>query len=97
MRGGLGDWGGGDWCLVALGGAAGLLWALVSIVVAFDWWSGADLPWWQTALRCVLLWPIFAAAYAPLPGADVFVLALMVGAVTGALGGLLLALRLRRT
>ncbi len=43
------------------------------------------------------LWPIFAAAYAPLPGADVFVLALMVGAVTGALGGLLLALRLRRT
>ena len=97
MRGGLGDWDGGDWFLVALGGGAGLLWALVSIVVALEWWSGANLPWWETVLRAVLLWPIFAAFYAPFTGADVFIVALAVGAVTGSIGGLLLALRLRRT
>jgi hypothetical protein len=90
------DWGAGEWLLIALGGAAGLLWALVSIVVGIGWWSSATQPWWADALRAMLLWPLFAAFYTPLRGVDVFLLALGIGMATGALGGLLMVLRLRR-
>lgn len=96
MRDGLRGWDGGDWLLVALSGAAGLAWAIFSIPVWFDWWDAATMPWWEGALRAVLLWPLFAASYAPLPGADRFVLTLAIGAATGLAGGLLLVWRLHR-
>jgi len=44
----------------------------------------------------VLLWPLFAAFYIPLPGIDVLLLTLALGVATGAIGGMPLALRLRR-
>ncbi len=95
MRDGLRAWEGSDWLLIALSGAAGLVWALISIVVGLNWWGAASVPRWEGVLRAVLLWPLFAAFYAPLPGADVFVLTFAIGAATGLLGGLLLAWRLR--
>ncbi len=96
MRDSLGAWDGGDWFLVIMGGAGGLVWARISIVVGINWWSAAAVPWWEGALRAVLLWPLFAAFYAPLPGIDACVLTFAIGAATGLLGGLLLAWHLRR-
>lgn len=92
---GVRGWGASDWLLIFLGGAAGLLWAIVSVVVGIGWWSSATQPWWADALRAVLLWPLFAAFYAPLRGVDVFVLTLAIGMATGMVAGLLVVLRLR--
>ncbi len=96
MRGGLRSWEGGDWLLVALGGGVGLVWGLASFVVGFQWWGAATVPRWEGALRVVLLWPLMAASYAWVPGVDAFALTLGIGIATGALGGALLAWRLRR-
>ncbi len=90
MRASLREWESSDWFLMALGGGAGLTWALVSIVVGVQWWNTATVPWWAGILRAVLLWPLFAAFYAPLRGADVFVLTFAIGDTTGIIGGLLL-------
>ena len=96
MRGGLRSWESGDWLLVALGGGGGVVWGLASFVVGIQWWGAATLPWWAGALRLALLWPLMAAIGAWVPGADPFALTLGIGAATGALGGALLAWRLRR-
>ena len=96
MRGGPRGLDGGEWSLVAVGWGAGLAWALVSIGVGIQWWDAAAVPWWGEVLRAVLLWPLFAAFHAPLPGVDPFVLTFAIGGLTGSGGGLLLVWHLRR-
>jgi len=94
---GFGTWESSDGVLIGMGGATGLMWALLSVFVGVQWWNGAHLPWWEKLLRGVLLWPLFAAFHVRIPGAAVFWLAIMTGLVTGLLGGFLIVLLLHRS
>jgi len=40
------------------------------------------VPWWGEVLRAMLLWPLFAAFHARLPGVDPFVLTFISGCWT---------------
>jgi len=97
MANGFGTWENSDGVLIGMGGATGLMWALLSVFVGVQWWNGAHLPWWEELLRGVLLWPVVAAFHVRVPGANVFWLTLVIGLVTGLLGGFLLMLLLHRS
>lgn len=100
MRDDLGEMGTGEWMVVALGGGFGLLWSLLSLPVAY-WWPGAwNPPLWESVVRVVLFWPVFAAIVVgerlPPNDTDADFLALMafIGAATGALAAFALVLSL---
>ena len=96
----------GEWFLVCLGGAVGLLWALVSIHATFAWWITSSPAAWEEVLRVGLLWPVFAGLTAGrlltdagIPMSETFLFGGLVVAssvVPGMIGGLLLAWCARR-
>ncbi len=90
-------WESGDAFLVAMGGAAGVTWAIVSVVIGVQWWDSAYLPRWEALLRAALLWPLFAAFHVRLPGTNPFTMVIVTGLVTGLLCGFLLVLILHRS